>query len=87
MGDHGGDLNENGNFRNGKLIIHGHTILHRGDLNGNEHLKTKIIHLIFWDRRINVIFVAELAGRVPDVSLCSFWLDPLLVSLGTQLQP
>ena len=33
-----GDLNENGNFRNGNLIIHGYIILHGGDLNGHEHL-------------------------------------------------
>ena len=25
---HGDDLDENGNFRNGKLIIHGYIILH-----------------------------------------------------------
>ena len=28
---HGGDLNENGNFRHGKLVIHGYRILHGGD--------------------------------------------------------
>ena len=39
---HGGDrdLNENGNFRVGKLIIHDYRILRGGDLNGNEHFKT-----------------------------------------------
>ena len=35
-----GDLNENDNFRQGKLIIHGFRILHWGDLTGNENVKT-----------------------------------------------
>ena len=35
-----GDLNENDNFRQGKLIIHGFRILHGGDLTGNENVKT-----------------------------------------------
>ena len=52
---HGGDLNENGNFRHGKLIIHGYIILHGGDLKRNEKIQRQIIHLISWDRRINVI--------------------------------
>ena len=37
---HGGDLNENGNFIDRKLIIHSYIILHGGDLNGNETFKT-----------------------------------------------
>ena len=36
---YGGDLNENGNFDEGKLIMHGYTILHGGDLNETEHFK------------------------------------------------
>ena len=38
---HGGDLNENDNFRNMKLIFHGYIILHGGDLNRNEHFKER----------------------------------------------
>ena len=38
---HGDDLNDNDNFRNGKLMIHGCRILHGGDLNGNGHYKTR----------------------------------------------
>ena len=50
------DLNENGNFRSGKLIIHGYRILHGGDLNINEHYKRRIYYLIFCDGRIIVFF-------------------------------
>ena len=51
-----GHLTENGNFRHhGKLIIHGYIMLHGGDLNRNEKIQRQIIHLISWDRRINVI--------------------------------
>ena len=38
---HGTDLNENSNFRNGKLIIHGFIILHGGDLNAHEQFKSR----------------------------------------------
>ena len=34
---HGGDLNENDNFKVWKLIIHGYKKLHGGDLNENEN--------------------------------------------------
>ena len=44
---HGGDLNENGNFRNGNLIIHGYIILHGGDLNGHEHFKKRNYSISF----------------------------------------
>ena len=43
----GGDLNENGNFRNGNLIIHGYIILHGGDLNGHEHFKKRNYSISF----------------------------------------
>ena len=39
---HGGDLNENENFKDRELIIHGYKHLHWGDLNENENYK-KII--------------------------------------------
>ena len=35
---HGGDLNENGNFKDGKLVLHDQ-ILHVGDLNENKDFK------------------------------------------------
>ena len=53
-----GDLNENGIFRYGKLIIHGCRILYWGILTEMNILKreiSQITHLIFWDRKINVI--------------------------------
>ena len=38
---HGGDLNENDNFKDWKLIIHGYTNLHGADLNENENYKNR----------------------------------------------
>ena len=52
---HGGDLNENDNSRNGKLIIHGYIILHGAILTEMNILKRDIIHLIFWDRRSDLL--------------------------------
>ena len=49
---HGGDLNENGNFTNRKLTIHGNIILHGGYFNENAFFQREIIDLIFWDQRI-----------------------------------
>ena len=36
---HGGDLNENGNSKNGKLVMHGYTFLYGDDVyaNGNSN--------------------------------------------------
>ena len=45
---YGSDLNETGNFRNGKPIIHGYIILHGGRLNGNEHYKRKIYSFVLF---------------------------------------
>ena len=53
---HWGCLNENSNYRKGNLIIHGHIVLHGGDLNGNGHFKTTYFSFDLWDRRINVIW-------------------------------
>ena len=36
---HGGDLNENGNCKEGSLVMHGYTFLHVGDLNENHNFR------------------------------------------------
>ena len=43
---HGGDLNENDNFKEWKLIMHGYRISHGGDLNENDNFNVwkSIIH-------------------------------------------
>ena len=38
---HGVDLNENGNVKEWKLIIHGYKKLHGGDLNENENYEKR----------------------------------------------
>ena len=38
---HGGDLNENDNFKDWTLIIHSYKNLHPGDLNKNENYKKR----------------------------------------------
>ena len=47
---YGGDLNENADFNEGKLVMHGYKIVHSiwGDLNEHENLKEeKVIMLSF----------------------------------------
>ena len=39
---HGGDLNENDNFKEWKLIIHDYKNVHGGDLDENEHYKKSL---------------------------------------------
>ena len=46
---HGIDINENNNFKNKKLFMHGYKILHEGDSNENEKFK-KNMHGWNWER-------------------------------------
>ena len=45
---HGGDLNEKGNFRNEKLIIHGYIILHGAILTDMNIFKRRNEFLSIW---------------------------------------